>query len=288
MKKVLLLTGAITLIGLCACGKSSKEVGTSNIEKNFTYQALQGIAILSSEETLDQTVVSDASTGTTDISVVENGSSTTETEAITVTDIISQVDLIMNNSFQEMTSVESDKENYLYCSIISLNDYNQTKTTYKLYYNDIVSKTEVEDDESETEVYYEGIAVIDGLEYPFTFNSEEESEENEQEIESEFKITTDETSYISVKTEYEYEGNEVEEYFAYTIVENGIKTLNYKVNYEVEDDKTETIIIYNEKKIKMSEYTKDSIEYILIEDATSRTLYSRVIDADGNISYILA
>lgn len=275
MKKFLL--GFIIMIGgiclLCSCEQLK-------VEKNkhidtLAYEATTSLSLLNN---------------TTTQRARRNVSAGEEDEFLS---LLPQIELLLQNGtgFSNV-SLESDNESYTYLEKITFNTSLNESMSYFLYFNKIDTKESQEDDETEVELRYDGIVVIDNQTMKFVAEIEKEQDAEEVEEEMEFKIQTSENSYVKVKQEIEIEENEKEEEYHYTVVENGKKVYEYSVSIEIENDETEVELELNnqfykvtfesnkgENFIKFEQYGDDDDDYLI------NTVVYKVVLTDGVISY---
>lgn len=203
-------------------------------------------------------------------------------------DIIETADLIINNGTGfKVEEASSDKDEYVNLNVVSFKDYAGNDYSYKLYYNDVNSETTVEDDEEEIKVSYEGIALIDDVEYDFDFESKTENEIDETELETKLIISNGDSSKITIKSESENEEDEVEQSFSYKKEENGKTVLSYSLSLEIEENKQKVKIKYNGEKIKIDESMKDGKNVIRVTFSNVTRYYERSLNEDGTYTYLL-
>lgn len=157
--------------------------------------------------------------------------------------------------------------------------------------NPVSSTNTPSDIEMETEIKYEGLALIDDISFPFIGKTESESEtedgETEVETEMEMRITTGEKSYINIKQEIEVEGNEREEEYKYTVVENGVLSLAFAYEFEDEKDgkETEVKLVLDNVKYEFEAYNNDQASFIKVkiegkDDDDSKVIYQKSVIVD--------
>lgn len=225
----------------------------------------------------------------------------TETDIQELKDVLHQVDLILlNDSNFEIKSYTSDKENYEYKEVVTFKNFNNEETSYTLYYSQRKEtiKEDLFDDEKETKVTINGVALLDGQEYSFKSITKTETEGREVEEEYTFTLFKDNDSYIKINQEYEEERYEVEKYYRYTVVDNGTKIYDYKLDYEKENDhkkETEIKLTLNNLKYKIEEVKIDGNTYLqvlVVEkdnmklDSAYKVLFKKTISESG-VSYEL-
>ena len=110
-----------------------------------------------------------------------------------------------------MISQTSDRAEYTEKMIVSCRDISGNQFSYMMYYNQLL--TESEEDEGEIEETYsiEGVMIVDGAEYAIRGERENETEGDESEAETSFRVTLGENSYMLVEQSFEQERDEVEQ-----------------------------------------------------------------------------
>lgn len=272
-----LFTGAIglsTIAVLAACtSKSQSFIDKVNNELAFT--STTGLAGI------------DSNTKTVK-ALKRYANQTNEQEDTDFINIIESADLILSNGTGfSIIEHKSNKEGYETLNIVSFKDYDGKEYSYSLYYNDVNSKTTTDEDETETKVSYQGLAVLDDLEYQFDFESKLEVEEDEEEFETKLTIYTGQNSKIVIKSENETEADEVEQSFSYKIIENGKNTSSYSLSVEKENNHQSVKIKYNGTKLKVDETIKEGKNVIRIVSNESTKFYERVKNENGTYSYTL-
>lgn len=214
-----------------------------------------------------------------------------------IQELLYQFDTIIeNDNNYHVEAVASDKEEYKYKEIITFKDLLNQDNSYALYYNDVSTKEEQDDDEYEKITRYYGIAVKDNKEFNFKLELEEEKEDDETEIESTFYLfpTDSELTFTKVTSSSEIEGLESETEYSYEIVEGGKLVTSYEMSIENDpsDNEVELSVELNEKEFSIDRVIKNNETYFYVElenditDQESEWVYKKVID--GNVvSYIL-
>ncbi len=215
--------------------------------------------------------------------------------------LLPELDLFLENGFETSSvktegTYEINSETYSYQEEFSFKDIEGKDVSYSLFYNEIGSKHEKEDDEEEVETFYKGVASM-GMDtyYPFESKSEIETEIDEREESMEFTIWMDKGSYISIGTSFEEEGMEKETELEFKVVEGGKILTDYsieiekegereKVEFEQSDTEYQLMKVYSEEKKAYlyqvtvegedDEETKYVFEKVLGENGTSFVLLS--------------
>lgn len=268
MKKLLLpiILAIGILLGLVACKesniKNSNEFFSDEID-NMSYQALSSIKLLESKTEIKNAKRAQNLSNTNDVEV-------TEKEVIDrYLEMMNEL-LDTNGGFSSKTLV-SDKVEYQNLVEITTKNLQGELTTYSLYYNETSVKQEIDDDDDEVEITktIEGIAIVGGTEYKLVGKIEEESERDETENESYFKIIEDERNYVIVKEEVEQEFNEYE--YKYEVITNGVKTNSVSFELEKENGKLKI-------KMKESSNTKTSYEFKIEEVDNVKYIKIKVLE----------
>ena len=207
-----------------------------------------------------------------------------------VSTLLDEIDLLLANFDYEYSSniVESDKEEYQTKEIITYSSAEEENLEVILYYN---TKEEIEQDEEEVEqeTTRAGLLIKDETTYKFKTKVENEQEENEVETEEKFILYTseDEKSYIKSTRSEEVEHNEKEVKYSYEIVENNKKVEEFSFKQEVEDNKEKIKFNVNGKEYKIHTYVEQENTYLKVknEQTNEITTYLKVVDELGNVTY---
>ena len=207
-----------------------------------------------------------------------------------VSTLLDEIDLLLANFDYEYSSniVESDKEEYQTKEIITYSSAEEENLEVVLYYN---TKEEIEQDEEEVEqeTTRAGLLIKDETTYKFKTKVENEQEENEVEAEEKFILYTseDEKSYIKSTRSEEVEHNEKEVKYSYEIVENNKKVEEFSFKQEVEDNKEKIKFNVNGKEYKIHTYVEQENTYLKVknEQTNEITTYLKVVDEQGNVTY---
>ena len=207
-----------------------------------------------------------------------------------VSTLLDEIDLLLANFDYQYSSniVESDKEEYQTKEIITYSSAEDENLEVILYYN---TKEEIEQDEEEVEqeTTRAGLLIKDETTYKFKTKVENEQEENEVENEEKFILYTseDEKSYIKSTRSEEVEDNEKEVKYSYEIVENNKKVEEFSFKQEVEDNKEKIKFNVNGKEYKIHTYVEQENTYLKVknEQTNEITTYLKVVDELGNVTY---
>ena len=204
--------------------------------------------------------------------------------------LLDEIDLLLANfDYQYSSNIfESDKEEYQTKEIITYSSAEEENLEVVLYYN---TKEEIEQDEEEVEqeTTRAGLLIKDETTYKFKTKVENEEEENEVETEEKFILYTseDEKSYIKSTRSEEVEDNEKEVKYSYEIVENNKKVEEFSFKQEVEDNKEKIKFNVNGKEYKIHTYVEQENTYLKVknEQTNEITTYLKVVDEQGNVTY---
>ena len=204
--------------------------------------------------------------------------------------LLDEIDLLLANfDYQYSSNIfESDKEEYQTKEIITYSSAEEENLEVILYYN---TKEEIEQDEEEVEqeTTRAGLLIKDETTYKFKTKVENEQEENEVENEEKFILYTseDEKSYIKSTRSEEVEDNEKEVKYSYEIVENNKKVEEFSFKQEVEDNKEKIKFNVNGKEYKIHTYVEQENTYLKVknEQTNEITTYLKVVDELGNVTY---
>lgn len=197
------------------------------------------------------------------------------------------------------TESASDREEYTTKVVITYKDMLGNTLDYTMYYNEELlpdndRDDDDDDDEIEEEYAIEGVMLVDGNEYAIRGEKETETEGDEWETETKFRVSLGETQTMLVEQKTEKERGEEEQEFVYSVYEGRTLLERSSFEYEQEDGETElkfsitkdgsTQIFYFEREKEHGE------EVIKIKkgDKNSAEKYRVFIQTDenGNTSYV--
>lgn len=175
------------------------------------------------------------------------------------------VESLLSDGGFDFSSQTSDREEYAEKTVISYKDMSGDAHDYVMYFNQILTKSETDESDGETEENYsiKGVMVIDGADYEIRGERKNESEEGESETETEFVVILGENRYIRVEQSVETEEGESEQEYCYSVYENGKLVERSEFSYETEENETElkmtsfkdgkTQVLYFEREIEKGE-----------------------------------
>lgn len=214
------------------------------------------------------------------------------------------VESLLSDGGFSIVSQTSDRAEYTEKTVVSYQDMEGNRLQYMMYYNQIQIPGDDDDDdddwddwdEEETEENYaiKGIMVIEGQEYAIHGEREIETERDEMQAETKFRVTLGENRYMLVEQEFESERNESEQSYSYSVIENNRVVERSTFSYETEDGETELeMACYKDGKTdrfsfkRETEYGRERIR-LYVGSGKDRQRYTVRIetDADGNHKYV--
>lgn len=224
----------------------------------------------------------------------EQGTEQAPEQATELDGYLTLVGSLLSDGGFAMIAQTSDRAEYTEKMIVSCRDISGNQVSYIMYYNQLL--TESEEDEGEIEETYsiEGVMIVDGAEYAIRGERENETEGDESEAETSFRVTLGENSYMLVEQSFEQERDEVEQEFTYKVYENGRLTARSSFKYETGDDgQTEVkMTSFAGGKTDVFYFEKDRVDgrdVIRLRVGTGadakRYIIVAVTDGEGNTSY---
>lgn len=264
MKKIMLTL--IAVLALCAtlsaCTKKKGDKVIDRLEglqNNMSYQTVSSIKMLEIKEEFN--TAKNLSGGT-----LLNQETVSEKEVIEKY-LAMMEELMGNNGGINIVSLTSDKPEYENMVVVTTKNLQDEETIYSLYYNEtIINELDDDDDEAKEVKKITGIALANGKEYTLEGKTEVETEKDESEKETYFKIIEDKNNYVIVEEEFEQELNELEREYKYVVVSNGKKVSELEFELEQEN---------GELSVEVKEMTKDA-----------KTSYKFKVMENGNNKYI--
>lgn len=143
----------------------------------------------------------------------------------------------------------SDREGYAEKMIVSWRDMQGNASQYVLYYNQVAIPDydddhdddwdDLFDKEKEENYAIEGVMSVDGTDYAIQGRRNLETDGDESESETEFRVTLGENRYMSVEQEHESDRGETEQSYSYSVYDGGRMTERATFSYEQENGETE-------------------------------------------------
>ena len=277
---------------LTACGGTKKQVNT-NSKEMYALSAMSSAIYLQQEQT--SVVKSMKSVNLEQTSTEKPANITDEDLAGTKSCLTMFGDVIKNNGFtqkvEKNTNLSEELAKYNFVMTISIPNLSNTNT-YKLYYDEIATETqvEIEDEETETEISttLEGVLIANETHFKVEGKKTIETEGNSTEYSIEFKTYLDENNYVVV--EQSSENNELE--YEYEIYKNGVKVQKIEIEFEKENNKTElefelvniTSGIKEKTIYKIKSKDNELFEISLTKNGETQTFQAKIVE--GKINFI--
>ena len=277
---------------LTACGGTKKQVNT-NSKEMYALSAMSSAIYLQQEQT--SVVKSMKSVNLEQTSTEKPANITDEDLAGTKSCLTMFGDVIKNNGFtqkvEKNTNLSEELAKYNFVMTISIPNLSNTNT-YKLYYDEIATETqvEIEDEETETEISttLEGVLIANETHFKVEGKKTIETEGDNTEYSIEFKTYFDENNYVVV--EQSSENNELE--YEYEIYKNGVKVQKIEIEFEKENNKTElefklvniTSGIKEKTIYKIKSKDDQLFEISLNKNGAIQTFQAKIVE--GKINFI--
>ena len=278
---------------LTACGGTKKQVNT-NSKEMYALSAMSSAIYLQQEQT--SVVKSMKSVNLEQTSTEKPANITDEDLAGTKSCLIMFGDVIKNNGFtqkvEKNTNLSEELAKYNFVMTISIPNLSNTNT-YKLYYDEIATETqvEIEDEETETEISttLEGVLIANETHFKVEGKKTIETEGDNTEYSIEFKTYFDENNYVVV--EQSSENNEHE--YEYEIYKKGVKVQKIEIEFEKENNKTELkfeLVNINsgikEKTIyKIKSADNELFEISLNKNGEIQTFQAKIVEGKINFMF---
>lgn len=292
----------IAVIALClplallltACAGTKKQVNT-NSKEMYALSAMSSAIYLQHEQEQTSSVKSMKAVKLAQTQADKPANITDEDLAGTESCLTMFGDVIKNNGFTQIveknTNLSEELGKYNFVMTISIPNLSNTNT-YKLYYDEIATETqvEIEDEETETEISttLEGVLIANETHFKVEGKKTIETEGNETEYSIEFKTYFDENNYVVV--EQSSENNELE--YEYEIYKNGVKVQKIEIEFKKENDKTElefelvniTSGIKEKTIYKIKSKDNELFEISLTKNGETQTFQAKIVE--GKINFI--
>lgn len=297
--KFLAIIAAITLylplaLLLTACGGTKKQIDT-NSKEMYALSAMSSAIYLQQEQEHTGIVKSMKAVNFAQTPTDKPANITDEDLAGTESCLTMFGDVIKNNGYtqtvEKNTDSSEDLKKYNFVMTISIPNLSNIGT-YKLYYDEIATETqvEIEDEETETEISttLEGVLIANSTHFKVEGQKTIETEGNNTEYSIEFKTYFDENNYVVV--EQSSENNELE--YEYEIYKNGEKVQKIEIEFEKENDKTElefelvniTSGIKEKTIYKIKSADNELFEISLTKNGETQTFHAKIVE--GKINFI--
>ena len=292
----------IAVIALClplallltACAGTKKQVNT-NSKEMYALSAMSSAIYLQHEQEQTSAVKSMKAVKLAQTQADKPANITDEDLAGTESCLTMFGDVIKNNGFtqkvEKNTNLSEELAKYNFVMTISIPNLSNTNT-YKLYYDEIATETqvEIEDEETETEISttLEGVLIANETHFKVEGKKTIETEGNSTEYSIEFKTYLDENNYVVV--EQSSENNELE--YEYEIYKNGVKVQKIEIEFEKENNKTElefklvniTSGIKEKTIYKIKSKDDQLFEISLNKNGAIQTFQAKIVE--GKINFI--
>lgn len=279
---------------LTACAGTKKQVNT-NSKEMYALSAMSSAIYLQHEQEQTSAVKSMKAVKLAQTQADKPANITDEDLAGTESCLTMFGDVIKNNGFTQIveknTNLSEELGKYNFVMTISIPNLSNTNT-YKLYYDEIATETqvEIEDEETETEISttLEGVLIANETHFKVEGKKTIETEGNETEYSIEFKTYFDENNYVVV--EQSSENNELE--YEYEIYKNGVKVQKIEIEFEKENNKTElefelvdiTSGIKEKTIYKIKSKDNELFEISLTKNGETQTFQAKIVE--GKINFI--
>lgn len=279
---------------LTACAGTKKQVNT-NSKEMYALSAMSSAIYLQHEQEQTSAVKSMKAVKLAQAQADKPANITDEDLAGTESCLTMFGDVIKNNGFTQIveknTNLSEELGKYNFVMTISIPNLSNTNT-YKLYYDEIATETqvEIEDEETETEISttLEGVLIANETHFKVEGKKTIETEGNETEYSIEFKTYFDENNYVVV--EQSSENNELE--YEYEIYKNGVKVQKIEIEFENENNKTElefelvdiTSGIKEKTIYKIKSKDNELFEISLTKNGETQTFQAKIVE--GKINFI--
>lgn len=280
---------------LTACAGTKKQVNT-NSKEMYARSAMSSAIYLQHEQEQTSAVKSMKAVKLAQAQADKPANITDEDLAGTESCLTMFGDVIKNNGFtqtvEKNTNLSEELGKYNFVMTISIPNLSNTNT-YKLYYDEIATETqvEIEDEETETEISttLEGVLIANETHFKVEGKKTIETEGNETEYSIEFKTYFDENNYVVV--EQSSENNELE--YEYEIYKNGVKVQKIEIEFEKENNKTElefelvniTSGIKEKTIYKIKSKDNELFEISLTKNGVTQTFQAKIVEDKINFIF---
>ena len=288
---VALVLVATLVFAACTPDTTNKLQSIDTAEEFYTYGVASMGTLLSVSETnpadgTDQTVEQPTEQPTTqpedttsnrpqDGTGNQHGKDETLTDNVTdeqielVNQYMGLVEGLLSDSLITSSITDSDLEGYTHKNVVTIKDFNGEAATYTLYYNmiEIIDFDDDDDDdddddrferrkdnEQEQNFRIEGVMIVDETQYTVSGYEKQESEDDESETESMFRVDLGNDDYIVLmresETETEHGATENEDKFVYSFYKQGKLTERTEVELEQEGNETELEVTVTKDGVK--------------------------------------
>lgn len=205
------------------------------------------------------------------------------------------VESLLSDGNFNVLSQTSDRDGFEEKMVVSYKDLSGNTLSYVMYYNQVLTDSETDDEDGEVEEEFsiDGVMAIDEKDYVVHGERKIETEQGESENKTEFVVTLDNNRTLRVKQSLEVEDDETEQKFSYSLYDGETLVESSTFSYESEQGETElkmstlkdgkTQVVYFEKELKGD---KEVIEIHVGKGKTGKGYIVNVnVDENGNKSY---
>lgn len=224
-----------------------------------------------------------------------NGSEEVVIDTAQLDQYMALVESLLSDGNFDIKSQTSDRDGFEEKMIVSYKDLSGNTLSYIMYYNQVLTDSETDDEDGEVEDSFsiDGVMVIDEKDYVVHGERKIETEQGESENKTEFVVTLDNNRTLRVKQNLEVEDDETEQKFSYSLYDGETLVESSTFSYESEQGETElkmstlkdgkTQVVYFEKELKGD---KEVIEIHVGKGKTGKGYIVNVnVDENGNKSY---
>jgi hypothetical protein len=287
---------SVVLLNSCSGSQTAVAVNGQNFA-NISNDEKSLNSLLVFDMTSSLPLMNSSSLSVASLVKMLNGAETAPSAADDITSVLSSIDLLLTNGLDfKIEDVKSTNANYTYQKDVTYSLLDGTSSQYSLFYNSLKEETEIDEDEKETKVAIDGMALLEKEELSFSLVSETETGPEESESEVFFLFKKDEKNFVEVKNSSELEENEKEVKYAYRKVTDGVEETAYKLSFENEEGKEEVKLVQGSKVYKISTEIKDSLTLLHVKTENkdngevTNAVYQRIVeekDGKSTVSYIL-
>lgn len=310
MKKALSLLALslalVLAVGLVACNDptgggsvNSKFDALNTTESVYGFSAASAGMVISSMNGAQPACEVASAADDDDDDKVENAPANGSEEVVIDTAQLDQymalVESLLSDGNFDIKSQTSDRDGFEEKMIVSYKDLSGNTLSYIMYYNQVLTDSETDDEDGEVEDSFsiDGIMVIGENEYDVHGERKIETEQGESENTTEFVVTLDNNRTLRVKQSLEIEDDETEQKYSYSLYDGETLVERSTFSYESEQGETElkmstlkdgkTQVVYFEKELKGD---KEVIEIHVGKGKTGKGYIVNVnVDENGNKSY---
>lgn len=218
----------------------------------------------------------------------------TEEQIELVNQYMALVEGLLSDSLITSSVTDSDIEGYQYKNVVTIKDFDGQSASYTLYYNmiEIADFDDDDDDdddrferrkdnEQEQNFRIEGVMIVDEIEYTVSGYEKQESEQDESETESMFRVDLGNDDYIVLmkesESETEHGATENEDKFVYSFYKQGKLTERTEVELEQEGNETELEVSI------IKEGVKNVLKFEEDTDGSGKKHIKVFADIDGEV-----